>query len=204
MPNCDFYATKEDHEPLLAWLFSEGTCHVYELASDFNQPLKRFDSAAAVLQEFSRVHPTGETWNDVLLQLYVIESGPPFAPRRVELGPVGWRFRYAAEGWGLVQLYLRTPTPEAIESSQTNHNSRVRAETWATTYQELGHQELGDPSAWDFKRIVSFSSRLNRQIRKKAIGKIGGRVILPGAMSVWNAGLPFRGYTPDETVIERL
>ena len=53
MPNCDFYATPTDHRILLDWLFGEETCDVYELASDFEQPLKRFRTTDEVLSEIS-------------------------------------------------------------------------------------------------------------------------------------------------------
>jgi hypothetical protein len=54
MPNCDVYATPEDHEHLLSWLFADATCHVYELASEFERPLKRFESAVDVMRQFER------------------------------------------------------------------------------------------------------------------------------------------------------
>ena len=202
MPNCDFYATVEDHEGLLSWLFSEATCRVFELSSDFELPLRQFQSPEEVLQQFERRYPTGEKWREVHLQLYVIGAGPQFKPRRVALDPKaceGATFRYEAEGWGLVQLYLASATTDGLENSHTNHNSEKRAEAWAPTY-----RKHGDPSAWDFKRITSFSSRLNRQIRKRAAGKIGGRVVLPGAMKVWESGLPLRPYKPGQKVIETI
>lgn len=80
MPNCDFYATPEDHEGLLAWLLAEGACEIHELGSDFGQPLRRFHSAAQVLEQFERRHPDGRKWRAVHLQLYVLGAGPPFAP----------------------------------------------------------------------------------------------------------------------------
>ena len=54
MPNCDFYATLADHEPLLEWLLAENTCAVYELSSICENPLCRFASAAEILREFER------------------------------------------------------------------------------------------------------------------------------------------------------
>jgi hypothetical protein len=202
MPNCDFYATVEDHEVLLSWLFSEATCHVYELASDFGQPLQRFESPEDVLLQFERCYPTGKKWRAVHLQLYVIGTGPPFAARRVKLNPKscnGASFRYAAEGWGLVQLYLESATADGVNNSHTNHNSRTRAESWAPTC-----PDLGDPSAWDFDRISSFSARLNRQIRKSAVGKIGSRAVLPGAMKVWQSGQALGPYKPGQFGIKYL
>jgi hypothetical protein len=200
MPNCDFYATREDHEGLLSWLFSEATSRVYELASDDEQPLKRFESPQEVLQQFDRVFAPGKKCSQVLLQLYVVGAGPRFAPRRITLDPAqcdGASFRYEADGWGLVQFNLATATPDGVEVSHTNHNSRTRAEAWAPTYRNFGR-----PSVWDFKRITSFSSRLNRQIRKRAVGKIRGRVVLPGALKAWESGLPLCPYKPGRDVIE--
>jgi len=202
MPNCDFYATREDHEGLLSWLFAEATCHVYELASDEGHPLRQFESPHEVLQDFDTVYPNGRRCSIVHLQLDVIGAGPRFKPRRVRLDPVhcdGASFRYEAEGWGLVQLYLVTATAGGLDASHTNHNSAARAQTWAPEY-----PKLGDPSKWDFKRITAFSSRLNRQIRRQAVGKIKGRVVLPGAMKLWKSGLPLSPYKPGRDVIETM
>lgn len=192
MPNCDFYGTPRDHVTVLNGLFSERTCHVYELGSEFEKPLRRFESCEEVMSLF-------EEQCSVLLQLYVLGAGPEFIPRRVTLDPAfcdGARYRFAAEGWGLVQLYLESPRNNELRNSHTNHNSQKRAETWATT-----RDSLGDPSAWDFKRINAFSSRLNRQINKSAVAKIASRSVLPGAFELWNSGvslLPYRRGEHDE------
>jgi hypothetical protein len=195
MPNCDFYATPKDHAEILTWLFSEGTCRVYELSSEFEMPLREFRSAAEVLERFADVLPGGSKRTVVYLQLYVLGASPPFVPRRVTLDPKacgGATFRYAAEGWGLVQLYLASLTSHGLDSSHTNHNSEKRAQAW----------EPASISAWDFKRISGFSSRLNREIRKRRIAKVGSRVILPGALEIWNSGLPLVPYNPKEYAIE--
>ena len=108
MPNCDFYATPDDHEHLLHWLFEEGACKVFELSSDFEQPLREFSTTNEVLTQFDRTYRTGEKWHTVHLQLYVIGASPPFVPRRVQLNPEncnGATFRYSADGWGLVQKF---------------------------------------------------------------------------------------------------
>jgi hypothetical protein len=202
VPNCDFYATPEDHQPLLEWMFAEGTCEVYESYSAHEQPLLRFGSANEVLRQFERRHANGKPWDAVHLQLYVPGTGPPFVARRIAVNPTacdGATFRYCAEGWGLVQLYLAAPRDGRLNDSHTNHNSRVRAEAWAGTAQD----EQG-PEAWDFRRITSFSSRLNRQIRKSAVAKIGSRVVLPGALRQWEAGLSLWPYRPGEHSVQLL
>jgi hypothetical protein len=55
---------------------------VYELASDFEQPLKRFESSREVLRQFERQHSNGSVWHRVDLQVYVLGAGPPFSARR--------------------------------------------------------------------------------------------------------------------------
>jgi len=198
VPNCDFYATPEDHEPLLRWLFAEATCHVYELASAFEQPMKRFESEVDVMRQFERRYPNGDRWQ-VHLQLYVLGAGPPFEPRRIALNPSacgGATFRYTAEGWGLVQLYLSAPRSDRLENSHTNHNSRTRAERW-----EPIHADQAGTDAWDFARISAFSSRLNRQIRKRGVAKVGNRTVLPGALKLWESGMTLAPYVPGKHVL---
>jgi len=203
MPNCDFYATQEDHEGLLSWLFAEDRCDVYELASDFEQPLKWFRSASEVLAQFDRSYPNGRKWRSVHLQLYVRGAGPVFVPRRVALDPQacgGATFRYDADGWGLVQLYLGSASAgdERLEDSHTNHNSLKRAQSWSDTV-----EEMGDVGAWDFAKITSFSSRLNREIRKRGVAKVGSRVVLPGALKLWDNGVAMGPYKPGEYTLQR-
>jgi len=203
MPNCDFYATKEDHDSLLSWLFAEESCDVYELASDFEQPLRCFHSAAEVLAQFDRSYPNGRRWHAVHLQLYVRGAGPAFVPRRVTLNPQacgGATFRYNADGWGLVQLYLGSASAgdARLENSHTNHNSMKRAQAWSDTVDVLGGVE-----AWDFGRITSFSSRLNREIRKRGVAKIGSQAVLPGALKLWDIGVAMGPYKPGEYTLQR-
>jgi hypothetical protein len=192
MPNCDYYATPEDHGELLTWLFSEATCHVYELSSDFEKELKRFYSASEVLAQFERRYINGERWKSVDLQVYVIGASPPFSPRKVSLDPKscgGATYRYAAEGWGLIQLYLERPTTGGLDSSHTNHFTQKRAEALATTM-----EARAEVAAWDFKAVTAFSSRLNRKIKALSVGKLGSRPVLSGALSVWQSGAPLLPY----------
>jgi hypothetical protein len=192
MPNCDFYGVSEDHEQLLDWLLRQGACRVYELSSDFETPLREFLTVEDVMSQFFRTYSNGNRGDTVHLQLYVLGAGPPFVPHRIPLDPRacdGATFRYVAEGWGLVQLYLAAVGSGGLKNSHTNHNSVKRAEVWAPVRSEMQPVE-----SWDFKRITAFSSRLNRQIRKMGIAKIGSRAVLPGALALWEQGvslLPF-------------
>lgn len=195
MPNCDFYAVPGDHEALLDWLVREKTCRIFELSSDLEKPLREFLTVEDVMSQFSRTYPNGKVWHTVYLQLYVLGAGPQFVPRRVSLNPTacdGATFRYAADGWGLVQLYLGAIGDGGLKSSHTNHNGVKRAQAWCSVSPERNPVE-----SWDFKRITAFSSRLNRQIRSLAIAKIGSRAVLPGALKLWEAGVSLLPFHPD-------
>ncbi len=196
MPNCDFYGTIDDHRELLNWLFSERTCDIYELYSDFETELKKFPSAVEVLDQFDRRYVTGERWKSVELQLYVLGAGPVFQPRRVSVNPTlcdGATYRYMAQGWGLVQLYLHRPTQEGLESSHTNHFTQKGAVAKAAT-----EEARAEVDSWDFKRITAFSSRLNRQIRNISVGKLNSRPVLAGGLKVWESGGSLCPYKPSD------
>jgi hypothetical protein len=47
-----------------------------------------------------------------------------------------------------------------------------------------------DVASSDFKRITTFSSLLNRGIRKRGVGKLGSRIILHGALKLCRSGVP--------------
>lgn len=189
MPNCGFYATKEDHAQLLPWVFAQKECCVYESYSAVDKPLQQFTSAEQVLAEFQQSYSNGKPVTQVELALYVLGAGPPLIPKRIALDPryvSGGAHRYAAEGWGLIRLSLSVPSPTELRNSNTNHQSQKRAEAWESVANEM----LG-AATWDFKKIAAFSSRLNRAIRKQAVGKLGSYAVLPGAAELWRANFPF-------------
>lgn len=191
MPNCDFYAAGTDHRSILDFLLTRGECDIYELGSRFEQPLHRFRT----LRDFE-THYGISDWRvggsqTILLQLYAHGAGGQFFARRTNLNPEccdGATFRYCAEGWGLIQLYLEPPRECHLRSSHTNHNSAKRAAAWSDT-----RENLGSPSDWDWARVSSFSARLNRFIRSLAVAKDGSRSILPHAAALRSEGMVFQG-----------
>jgi hypothetical protein len=151
-----------------------------------------------VLRQFERRTPNGDPW-PVHLQLYVLGAGPPFERRRIALNPSaydGATFRYIAEGWGLVQLYLSVPWPDRLENAHTNHNSKTRAQRWMSLYTDQAPTD-----AWDFSCISAFSSRLNGRIRKRGVAKVGSRTVLPGALKLWESGVSQAPYVPGKHVL---
>jgi hypothetical protein len=187
MPNCDFYAAGADHKAVLEFVLSQGDSDIYELCSRFDKPLRQFRSLADFEEHFSIVDWAAGAADTIYLQLYPHGAGGSFYSRRIELNPkrcAGATFRYEAQGWGLVQLYLEPPREGRLCESHTNHNSPKRAAAWSNTI-----RDLGDPSAWDWQRVSSFSRRLNRFIHSIAVAKAGSRVILPYAAELQKQGV---------------
>jgi len=200
MPNCDFYATLKDHEEILNILFEESGCEIYETASDYEKPLKQFFNTSEILSEFNRTYPNGNKWSSVELHIYVLDCGFKFTTDKIKLNPEacdGFEYRYSAKGLGLIQLYLEIPSNKGLRNSHTNHNTKKRALNWARTPEEIVDIEL-----CDYKKITQFSSKLNRLIRKNALGKISSRPVLPGALEVWNKGVSLNPYSPNDTKIK--
>jgi hypothetical protein len=187
MPNCDFYAALEDHASLLDWLFRDGRCEVFESYSEFEQPLAQFGSASEVLKLFERRYTNGRQVDSVGLALYVAASGPQPIIRHIALNPSscgGATFRFTLEGWGLIGIDLQIASDSGLRCSHTNHNSRLRAEKWVGV-----SDRLGSPDDWDFAKVTSYSARMNREIRKRAVDKLGSRVVLPGAKHLFEEGV---------------
>ena len=187
MPNCDFYAAGTDHKAVLEFILSQGNSDIYELSSRFDKKLRQFQSLAAFEEHFSIADWETGAAETIHLQLYPHGAGGSFSSRRIDLNPsrcAGATFRYEAQGWGLVQLYLEPPRNGWLGVSHTNHNSPQRAAAWSDTI-----RDLGDPSAWNWQLVGSFSRCLNRFIHSIAVAKAGSRVILPYAAELQKQGV---------------
>jgi hypothetical protein len=193
MPNCDFLAAGPDHRAVLEFVLGQADCRVYELYSEFDQPLFEFRTLADFEKHYSILD-----WNalhsrqSMLLQLYPPNASGKFVKHRIALDSrrcKGATFRYESSGWGLIQLYLQSPIKRTgkqwLEASHTNHNSERRARAWESTY-----PELGPVSAWNWPVVTSFSRRLNRYIHKLAVAKIGSYAVLPFAAQLKKSGIP--------------
>lgn len=185
MPNCDFYALKEDLRPVLDFVFEASGCRVFEHYSPFDSPLAEFHTIA----EIEARYPLGicmGTAPSVLLQLLPASAGR-LVMERIALDPAkcgGATFRYVASGWGMIQLQLGGMSSQRIVMSHTNHNSKRRARAWEPTCADA----LGPVSDWDWTLVERTSRRINAQIRKLASEKIGSRPILPAAATAIAAG----------------
>jgi hypothetical protein len=188
MPNCDFYACGEDHRLILEFLIADGQCDLWELYSDPGEECQKFES----LDDFSAKFGFRD-WNSINttihLNLYPHNAGGRLSFRRIDLKSVPApekAFRFSAEGWGMVQLYLEPPRKGILQQSHTNHNSETRAKTWHSTI-----PDMGDPVEWNWSAVNSFSRRLNSFVRKSAVDKVKSQVVLPCAHSMRATGLKF-------------
>ena len=132
MPNCDFYALRDDAVAVLTYIYGETDCQVYEMASRPGEDLRRFDTMADLLAAFDLGHGRAS----VLLQLYSPSMKGSFRIKRIDFDPArikGPAWRFDACGWGTIQLYFGGIHENKIRPSHTNHNSEQRAVTWEPT-----------------------------------------------------------------------
>jgi hypothetical protein len=174
MPNCDFYALQDDHKQVLEFVFSATECKVYEKDSEPGAEIRVFSNSSEVIEAYA-----ASTHSMLLLNLYASCMGGDFKFRRIELDETRFGsgvYRYEAHGWGAIQLYLGRVKGNRLENSHTNHNSRQRAEAWATTI-----RDLGSPGTWNWEEVVRISDRINRFIRTRSIVSRGSRPVLTHA-----------------------
>jgi hypothetical protein len=109
MSNCDFYATREDMFNVLDFVYSETDCRLFENVSAFGEELREFKSTEEIADVFDLGHCVGKHSFSALLQLYTPSASESFTIRKIDLDPGhcdGHTFRYAPNGWGLIQLYF--------------------------------------------------------------------------------------------------
>jgi hypothetical protein len=177
MPNCDFYGLETDLAAVLEFVFQRSGCRIFESYSEYGNELREFSSVAHLQHHHVLGHCHGNA-PSILLSLLAGSAGKLVRdqiPRQLVREDEPKRF--AAGGWGLIQLQLGGESPHGIIPSHTNHNSEKRAISWEQQYSDL----WGSPSDWDWKLVESTSRRINTFIRKMAVGKNGSRPVLPSA-----------------------
>jgi hypothetical protein len=187
MPNIDFYAAGADFLAVLTYVFKQSACRVFESYSPPGEAIAEFKA----IDDLSARYPIGVcrgSGPSVLLQLVPPGASHQFGIRRISSPPElcdGHTFRYAVEGWGLIQLQLGGIGPRGLVNSHSNHNTEARARKWSETYPELGPIEI-----WNWRETTAVLSALNRFIRTKlATYKLGSRLVLPDAAAAFAAGV---------------
>src|ERR1700722_15717271 len=187
MPNIDFYAAGADFLAVLTYVFKQSACRVFESYSPPGEEIAEFKSVDDLSARYS-VGICPGSGPSVLLQLVPPGASHQFNIRRITLKPElceGRTFRYAVEGWGLIQLQFGGTGPQGLVNSHSNHNTEARAKRWSETHRELGPIEI-----WNWRETTAVSSALNRFVRTKlATYELGSRPVLPDAAAAFAAGL---------------
>ena len=182
MSNCDFYSLASDLIEVLDFVFAQPGWRLVELASQHDRPLRTFHTTGEVLDGF----PTFLNLSRSLhFQLYSEAMRGRVGSKRIAFNPgavPGATFRFDSQGWGLIQLSFGQLRDGRLSSCHTNHNSEKRARNWEPTYAD--DPEMGSVDDWNWKEVSSTSSRLNRFVQRRAMGKLHSRPVLPAA---WEA-----------------
>ena len=175
MARLAFFATKKDCLDILEFLFASTDCCLYELASAYEMPIRRYSNLSEAEQSFllgrepGSVLPTHlRPWSPSAFSEPVIE--------RIGLKPEkcqGHTFRYIFRGPGSVVFHFGGSTKNEIGYSEYSHFEE-------TTPQEGVNWPV-------FKKL---SGKIQYHIRGRlAVAKLPGHCVLPDAMEQAKRGL---------------
>jgi hypothetical protein len=167
-----FFALRDDLLALLEFLYTETGARVFEAYSEFDQPLREFDSAESIDRAFrlgvdehgNATEPFLQVWWPEVCRLPQIE--------RITLKPgavPGHTFRHSLMGWGLAQLlcggeYFRDePT---ITKSTFQHWTEAGA-------RKKGYADTDPDGPVDWPALQRLGQRVQRHLRRQLAG---GRV----------------------------
>lgn len=183
--NYDFYASKADKLKVLEFIFNETDLQIFDLSSSYGQEICQYKSIEEISTKFdmnngNQFAMTFKMWS------------PSFKGeitfRKVDLNPKscnGHTFRYATEGWGLINLYFGGQQNGILSNSNIGHFSQKGASKW----EDINTANAGVDN-WDWKEIEQVSRKLKNFINKNlAIRKIGTCGILEGADKLENEGV---------------
>ena len=174
MPNIYFYAVRDDADNVLQALFDEKRLEVWQSYSRFGESLTRFVTPGDAI---SYLHDKPHT---AQFRLHSATFGAPILIRELTAAgsPVDVTHRrFVAEGWGVFTLNFSIATGSNLDESNIGVNSEARAKTWRDTL----HDELGEPSAWDWVAIRREYAFLNRLIARLSVARVQGAHVLPYA-----------------------
>lgn len=183
----DFYADKSDKLKILDFILRDTDLHIYDLGSAYGQKICEYKTVDEISSRFDleieQFGTTFQLWSPKL-------KGKPIF-RRVELDPKrcnGQTFRYATEGWGLIQLYFGGMKNGELKRSHLGHLNEKEALKLADI-----NSVYGPLDSWDWKEVQIVSRKLKYLIHNKlAYRKIGSFGILPGADKLEKQGIKLR------------
>jgi hypothetical protein len=175
--NYNFYADKKDKLDILEFIFKNTDLHIYDLSSPYSQETCEYKTVDEISSKFDLVNGGKD---EITFQLWSPRHKGSLIFRKIELNPKyckGHTFRYATEGWGLIQVYFGGIKNGLLSLSTISHSTEKRALKW-----EGVNRDMGLVSDWDWTEIQTTARKLKYQIHHKlAIRKLGSIGILNGA-----------------------
>jgi hypothetical protein len=194
-----FFALRDDLLALIEFLYADTAVRVFEAYSDFDRPLREFDSPESIDRAFRLGVDEHGTGSEPFLQLWWPGVCPLPPIERIALKPgavPGHTFRHVMSGWGLAQLqcggeYSRGE--RAITMSLFGHFTEAGA-------RKKGYVERDVGAPVDWRALRRLSQRVQHEVRTHlAGGRVPGRgPVLRGAAEKATAGwkLRDRGRSP--------
>jgi hypothetical protein len=186
--NYNFFADKSDKLEILEFIFRETDLHIYDLSSKYGEEISEYKNTEGIESTFD-LENGGKS--SVTFQLWSPRHKGQPVFRKVELNPKycnGHTFRYATEGWGMIQLYFGGLHNQELNQSHIGHFNEKGALKWEDT-----NTQNGKVHSWDWKEIQSTSGKLKYYIHNKlAVSKIGSLGILTGADKLEKQGIKLR------------
>jgi len=182
---------------VLEFLFDSTDVRVFESYAECGQELREFSSMADLQSTFPiGCDPAGNS-SDALLQLYSPSAYDKYWIRHIDLIPkkcAGHTFRFAIEGYGLIQLYLGG----VHENCSLASHRKVQPRRCVTT-SHLGYLGEKRAVAWDIAEGVNWPSlsktfnKIQYHVRSRlAVARVPGRPVLAQAFDKAREGYPLR------------
>jgi hypothetical protein len=173
MARLAFFATKKDYLAIFDFLFRSTDCCLYELASEYEKPIRKYSTIAEVEQCFLSGRQPGSIlathlrpWSPSAFSDPVIEK-ISLKPEKCQ----GHTFRYMFRGPGSVVFHFGGTTESEIIYSEYNHFDEPSPSA----------PKFDDGIDWpNFKKL---SGKIQYHIRGRlALAKLPGHFVLPDAM----------------------
>jgi hypothetical protein len=180
-----FFATDDDFRELAPWLFDENDLVITEAHAYDREirPLKTVDELAEAMTLDPAARPTVTR----MLALYSPAFKGNYIVERLEYTHPKVQHDFASEvrGWGVIRIHLPTWRNDRLGNCMVQVNSEKRAHYWGAN----NYPELGPPGDWDWGEVRRVTRRITYWLRKRAVDKLDGRPILPGANAARENGV---------------
>ena len=141
----------------------EGNPSVFEAYSGYEREIRYFHDKQSLIEYISEELANDSKHKSVYCLVQYSETGGFVRKRKVQLDPNrcdGATYRYAMEGWGLIQVQIDLTDRERVRV-RFAVNSEKRANNWAGVA-----PELKSPNLWNWSLVEKNARRMIRVLRK--------------------------------------